>query len=250
MRTNFTDAQDKQIVALALEYESQHKRVEWKEVARAMRSKHSVQALENRLRALKRTAIRDIFSNVSVADVRQQAGKTDENAGEMLPAAISSVIQMIEAVHRDDVFLDVGAGLGNVAAQFAVQTIARQCLGIEKQPEVSSSKSGRTRAAVYDAESTYHGDKAGKWPKTNEDVVFFTPSVKVNKTLDNKGKDMFLSYLAQHEKKVSYGSSYMNPISANVGNVYAKLPPAGVDHAYTKRLPAVVESAYTGGELP
>ncbi|EEY56926.1 uncharacterized protein PITG_10466 [Phytophthora infestans T30-4] len=105
MRTNFTDAQDKRIVALALEYKSQHKRVELKELARAMRSKHSVQALENRLRALKRTygrdlsrfppcffststptfshkqhlrplepsqaesAIRDIFSNVSAADV-------------------------------------------------------------------------------------------------------------------------------------------------------------------------------------
>ncbi|EEY53467.1 histone methylation protein, putative [Phytophthora infestans T30-4] len=149
MRTSFTDAQDKRIVALALEYESQHKRVEWKEVARAMRSKHSVQAFENRLRALKRTygrdlsrfppsesAIRDIFSNVSAADVRQQAGKTDENAGEMLPAAISSVIQMIGAVHRDDVFLKIGAGLGNVAAQFAIQTIARRCLGIEKGPEV------------------------------------------------------------------------------------------------------------------
>ncbi|EEY62914.1 uncharacterized protein PITG_21439 [Phytophthora infestans T30-4] len=112
------------------------------------------------------SAIRDIFSNVSAADVRQQAGKTDENAGE------------------------------------------------------------------------YHGDKAGKWPKTSEDVVFSTMSVKFNKALDNKGKDMFLSYPAQHEKKVSYGSSYENPISANVGNVYAKLPPAGVDHAYTKRLPA------------
>ncbi|EEY59332.1 uncharacterized protein PITG_11330 [Phytophthora infestans T30-4] len=99
-----------------------------------MRSKHSVQALENRLRALKRTygrdlsrfppsesAIRDIFSNVSAADVRQQAGKTKENAGEMLPAAISSVIQMIGAVHRD---------------HFAIQTIARQCLEIEKRPEV------------------------------------------------------------------------------------------------------------------
>ncbi|KAI9983932.1 hypothetical protein PInf_005208 [Phytophthora infestans] len=92
--------------------------------------------------------------------------------------------------------------------------------------------------------------RAGKWPNTSEDVVFFTLSVKFNKALDNKGKDMFLSYLAQHEKMVSYGSSYVNLISANVGSVYAKLPPAGVDQAYTKRLPADVESAYTGGESP
>ncbi|KAG3154465.1 hypothetical protein PI126_g9618 [Phytophthora idaei] len=60
--------------------------------------------------------MREIFSSVSPADVRQQAGKTDENAGEMLPAAISSVIKMI----------------GN----FVIQTNARQSLGIEKRPEV------------------------------------------------------------------------------------------------------------------
>ncbi|KAF1781463.1 histone H3-K79 methyltransferase [Phytophthora cactorum] len=81
-------------------------------------------------------AIREIFSSVSTADVRQQAGKTDENAGEMLPAAVSSVIQMIGNVHQDNVFLDIGAGLGNVAAQFAIQTNARQSLGIEKRLEV------------------------------------------------------------------------------------------------------------------
>ncbi|KAG3046541.1 hypothetical protein PI125_g26963 [Phytophthora idaei] len=110
MRTNFTDAQDKIIVVLALDYESQRKRVERKEVARNMQSKYSAQSLENRLRALKRTygrdlsrfplcfvstsktvpphkqrlrllapnqaerAIREIFSSVSAADVRQQAG--------------------------------------------------------------------------------------------------------------------------------------------------------------------------------
>ncbi|EEY66863.1 uncharacterized protein PITG_17442 [Phytophthora infestans T30-4] len=211
-----------------------------------MRSKHSVQALENRLRALKRTygrdlsrfppcffststptfshkqllrllepsqaegAIHDIFSNASAADARQQGRKTDENASEMLPAAILHVIKMIGAVHQDNVCLDIGADLGNVSAQFAMPTIARQCLGIEKRPEAS------------------------------EDVAFFTLSVKFNKALDNKGNVMFLSYLAQHKKKVAYGSSYVKLVSANVGNAYAKLPPAGVGRAYTKRPPADV----------
>ncbi|KAI9996097.1 hypothetical protein PInf_013275 [Phytophthora infestans] len=198
-----------------------------------MRSKHSVQ---NRLRALKRTYIRDIFSNVSAADVRQQAGKTDENAGEMLPAAISSVIQMIGAVHQDDVFLDIGAGLGNVAAQLAIQTIARQCLGIKKRPEIFFE------VFIVCERMKVAEDERGRG--------LLHADVKFNKTLDNIGRDRFLSYLAQPEKKVFYGSSYVNLISANVGNVYAKLPPASVDHAYTKRLPADVEPAYTGGESP
>ncbi|KAG2904339.1 hypothetical protein PC114_g11881 [Phytophthora cactorum] len=55
MRTNFTDAQDKRIVVLALEYESQRKRVEWNEVARTVQGKYSAQSLENRLRVFKRT---------------------------------------------------------------------------------------------------------------------------------------------------------------------------------------------------
>ncbi|KAG7382645.1 hypothetical protein PHYPSEUDO_004676 [Phytophthora pseudosyringae] len=83
-------------------------------------------------------AVRDIFSGVLAADVRQQAGKIDENAGELLPTAVLNVIQIIGNVQQDDVFLDIGAGLGNVAAQFAIQTNARQCLGIEKRPELVS----------------------------------------------------------------------------------------------------------------
>ncbi|EEY56273.1 uncharacterized protein PITG_20661 [Phytophthora infestans T30-4] len=60
MWTKFTDAEDKKLVVLALEYESQRKRVQWKEVARAMRGKYSAQALQSRLRALKRTYGMDI----------------------------------------------------------------------------------------------------------------------------------------------------------------------------------------------
>ncbi|GMF35091.1 unnamed protein product [Phytophthora fragariaefolia] len=135
-----------------------------------MRGQYSAKDLESRLRVLKRTygrelarfprycfstlttaspqtkrfhlltpnqaerTVRDVFSALSATDIRQRAGKTDENAGELLPTAVSSVIQMIGSVHRNDVFLDVGAGLGNVAAQFAGQTNALPCLGIEKRP--------------------------------------------------------------------------------------------------------------------
>ncbi|KAL3672616.1 hypothetical protein V7S43_001911 [Phytophthora oleae] len=56
-------------------------------------------------------AIQDIYSRVSAAEVRQEAGKTDEDAGEVLPTAVSSVIQMIGEVKCEDVFLDVGTGL-------------------------------------------------------------------------------------------------------------------------------------------
>ncbi|KAL4128910.1 hypothetical protein PRIC2_007890 [Phytophthora ramorum] len=79
MRTSFTDVQDKRLVALALEYESQRKRVKWKEIAHAMRGKHSAKALESRLCVLKRTYGRDLarfprcfFSTLHTLALNQQ----------------------------------------------------------------------------------------------------------------------------------------------------------------------------------
>ncbi|KAI9992445.1 hypothetical protein PInf_017854 [Phytophthora infestans] len=146
---------------------------------------------------------------------------------------------MIGAVHQDNVCLDIGADLGNVSAQFAMPTIARQCLGIEKRPEPSRFLPKKILLQVEARENHYHGD-IRKVAKASEDVAFFTLSVKFNKALDNKSNVMFLSYLAQHKKKVAYGSSYVKLVSANVGNAYGKLPPAGVGRAYTKRPPADV----------
>ncbi|OWY96098.1 Histone methylation protein [Phytophthora megakarya] len=81
----------------------------------------------------------DIYGGVSATEVRQRAGKTDENAGELLPTAVSSIIQMIGDLKASDVFVDVGAGLGNIVAQFALQTGARMCLGFETRPEVAQA---------------------------------------------------------------------------------------------------------------
>ncbi|EEY61731.1 uncharacterized protein PITG_21387 [Phytophthora infestans T30-4] len=50
-------------------------------------------------------AIQDIYSSVSAADIRQEAGKTDENAGEMLPAAVTSILQMIGEASRNGMTL-------------------------------------------------------------------------------------------------------------------------------------------------
>ncbi|OWZ22807.1 Histone methylation protein [Phytophthora megakarya] len=78
------------------------------------------------------TALQGIYGAVSAAEVRQKASKIDENDGELLPTAVASIIQMIGALKASDVFLIVGAGLRHIVAQFALQTGARMCLGIEK----------------------------------------------------------------------------------------------------------------------
>eukprot|EP00644_Phytophthora_capsici_P019582 jgi/Phyca11/52778/gw1.859.2.1 len=161
MRTNFLNGEDKQLISLAYECESAGKRVSWKDLTSRMRRKRRPGKLEQRLRALKRTygkaiarfprsemAVQDIYRSVSAADIRQEAGKTDGNAGEMLPTAVTSILQMIGEVRQEDVFLDVGAGLGHVVAQVALQTNAHRCLGIEKRHDVVSSGARCVRSHV------------------------------------------------------------------------------------------------------
>ncbi|KAE8885976.1 Calreticulin [Phytophthora fragariae] len=70
---------------------------------------------------------------------------------------------------------------------------------------------------------TEEGDQA---VKTSEDARFYALSAKFDKPLNNKGKDLFLSYLVQHEQKLDCGG------------------------AYIKLLPADVDQANFGGESP
>ncbi|OWY90255.1 Histone methylation protein, partial [Phytophthora megakarya] len=65
--------------------------------------------------------IASLFISVRASEVRQQAGRTHGNAGEILPLCVAAVI---------DAF-DVGAGIVNVLAQVALTTHARACIGVE-----------------------------------------------------------------------------------------------------------------------
>ncbi|KAG6953176.1 hypothetical protein JG687_00012537, partial [Phytophthora cactorum] len=115
--------------------------------------------LETRLRTLKRTHGNDlsrfppcfftdtrsrrpstsesVFGFVTIANVRQRAVALHENAGELLPQALFDVITIIGEIGLSDVFLDIGCGIENVVAQFALQTSVKRCIGIEIHPELS-----------------------------------------------------------------------------------------------------------------
>ncbi|KAG1705769.1 hypothetical protein DVH05_003519 [Phytophthora capsici] len=54
-----------------------------------------------------------------------------ENAGELLPQAVNQVLNVIGTVEAEDIFLDIGCGIGNIVTQFALQTRAQLCVGIE-----------------------------------------------------------------------------------------------------------------------
>ncbi|KAG2963621.1 hypothetical protein PC118_g20789 [Phytophthora cactorum] len=79
-----------------------------------------------------------IFGSISANDVRQQAGRAYDNAGEVLPPGVSLILAAVGPLDEADVFLDVGAGVGNILAQVALATDVRVCIGVELRSELVS----------------------------------------------------------------------------------------------------------------
>lgn len=77
-----------------------------------------------------------IFQTVPKALVRQKGGKTHLNVGETVPVGVSKLIDAINDIKIDDVFVDVGSGLGNIVCQMALETLAKMCLGLELRQDI------------------------------------------------------------------------------------------------------------------
>ncbi|KAG1712089.1 hypothetical protein DVH05_009328 [Phytophthora capsici] len=75
-----------------------------------------------------------LFKDIARREVVYPASEPHLNAGELLPDGVISqikAIQRINPIQSRDVFLDIGSGVGNVVAQFALSTKVRACIGIE-----------------------------------------------------------------------------------------------------------------------
>ncbi|KAE9258174.1 hypothetical protein PR003_g35182, partial [Phytophthora rubi] len=79
-----------------------------------------------------------IFNDVTANDICQKSGRTHGNAGELLPVGVADMLAAMEPLHASDVFLDIGAGIGNVLAQVALTTTVRRCIGVEVRAELCS----------------------------------------------------------------------------------------------------------------
>lgn len=80
-------------------------------------------------------AIHQIFGPVRKTDVLQAAGRVETNVGELSPRGTSKLIGLCN-LHPDDVFVDVGSGIGNIVAQVAIQTTAKLVIGLEMRAEL------------------------------------------------------------------------------------------------------------------
>jgi hypothetical protein len=97
------------------------------------------------------SALAVVFRDVTASDIRQEAGRTQNNAGELLPQGVSAMLAAMEPLSDDDVFLNVGAGIGNILVQVALTTKVRRCVGVEVRDDLCSLaiRHMRRHAAAY-----------------------------------------------------------------------------------------------------
>lgn len=81
-------------------------------------------------------AVTEVFAAVTKATIRQCGKRVDLNAGELSVAGVAKLISCLGTIGLDDVFVDLGSGLGNVVAQVALQTSVGKCIGIEIREDV------------------------------------------------------------------------------------------------------------------
>ncbi|KAE9110551.1 hypothetical protein PF007_g11826 [Phytophthora fragariae] len=74
-----------------------------------------------------------LFSEITANDIRQKSGRRENNAGELLPSGVADMLAAMEPLDERDVFLDVGAGIGNVLVQVALTTKVSRCIGVEQR---------------------------------------------------------------------------------------------------------------------
>ncbi|GMF57713.1 unnamed protein product [Phytophthora fragariaefolia] len=74
--------------------------------------------------------VKKVFADVSRALVLRDNNTPHRNVGEMLPVGMSSLLNE-PTIDSSDLFLDIGAGLGNIVAHVVIGTNAYKAVGIE-----------------------------------------------------------------------------------------------------------------------
>ncbi|KAG3116563.1 hypothetical protein PI125_g4551 [Phytophthora idaei] len=76
-------------------------------------------------------AVASMFADVSRATITHPGDSPHLNVGEVLPLGVTALLREIGDVDASDVFFDIGAGLGNVVAQFVLATRVSKAISLE-----------------------------------------------------------------------------------------------------------------------
>ncbi|POM60753.1 Histone methylation protein [Phytophthora palmivora] len=159
MRTAFTFDDDKELIQLPRKYSDAGSRVAWQDVDNKMRrTEHSALALRQRLNTLMLIWDRDLSRSPPTSDsagvetivhaicghvprvvLRRDCNTPHCNVGEILPQGITKLLdelRKIGPIDEREVFLDIGAGLGNIVVHVALATTVQRAIGIELREDV------------------------------------------------------------------------------------------------------------------
>ena len=79
--------------------------------------------------------VNQIFASIPKSVVNQSSEAPQTNVGEVTASGVSRIISSV-APAQGDVFVDFGAGIGNVVAQVALETSTSLCVGVELRLDV------------------------------------------------------------------------------------------------------------------
>ncbi|KAE9081180.1 hypothetical protein PF010_g22089 [Phytophthora fragariae] len=87
-------------------------------------------------------AVTVIFADIPREVIMNDQSKPHRNAGEVMPEGISALLAELDPLDGRDLFLDIGAGVGNVVAQVAPGTNVYQAIGIELREDIHTLGGG------------------------------------------------------------------------------------------------------------
>ena len=82
-------------------------------------------------------ALATIFGHVPKSAVKHSGSRIDYNTGELSFSGTSKLIELVGPLTSEDIFVDVGSGLGNVVAQVVLQSSVGRAVGIEIREDVA-----------------------------------------------------------------------------------------------------------------
>ena len=77
------------------------------------------------------TLLEKTYGTISKQEINHSGKSHHENAGELSALSVTEIIRSVGPITCDDVFLDVGSGIGNIVAQFAMETSVGLSIGLE-----------------------------------------------------------------------------------------------------------------------
>jgi Histone methylation protein DOT1 len=90
--------------------------------------------------------VEEIFGHLTRKDVRQPSGKSELNAGEIAPVGVTAIVKEVDFTTQD-VFVDIGSGIGSILAQIVLQTPVMRCVGLEIRADIAQKSRDAFEAA-------------------------------------------------------------------------------------------------------